>query len=321
MRYTKYLALIGITLFIYILYSVGPMAVLDSLLQLDPLPFLGVLALLPFIIALKGWKQQILLAGMGKGISLSKSTKIWSIGFFYATVTPAKAGDFFRAIYLRNETGLELGKGFAVTFIERIFDVGYLFIVGIMGLLLVTAAYGLDFITVLYLFGFLLVFVATLFIATRKNFLRKFLKPFFNILVPEKYKEKMRDSFHSFYEGVKQLLAAKKVLLTAVLLTVATWFITIFQYYLIAISLNLPVTFDFLFWVMPTILLIEILPISFSGIGTRDYVAIFFLGLAGVTASQAVSFSLIILFLAVLLAAVGMVFANAPEFKRVEKIA
>jgi len=321
MRYTKYLALFGLTVFVYLLYTIGPIEVLNSLLQLNPLAFLAVLLVLPVLVILKGWKQKILLAGMGKQISLVESTKIWLIGFFYGTVTPAKAGDFFRAIYLRNSTGLPLGKGIAVTGVERILDVGYLFIAGILGLMLISIEGKLDFSTVYYLTALLLVFVALLFLGTRKSLIKRFLEPIFNVLIPARYKEKMRDSFHSFYDGMRQLLAAKKVLLIAVLLTIVTWTITIFQYYLIAIALGLPLTFEFLFWVMPPIVLIEILPISFSGIGTRDYVAIFFFGLVGVTAGQAISFSLIILFLAVLLAAIGMIFANTPEFKRVKKIA
>lgn len=316
MRYTKYLAVIGIVLFLFILYSVGPLEVLNSLSSLDPLSFLAVLLILPIPIVLKAWKQQILLSGTGKRISLWASTKIWLIGFFYATVTPAKAGDFFRAFYLRKSTGLPLGGGIAVTVVERLLDVGYLFLTGLLGLILFSLHYSLDSSIVTALVLFFFVFLVGIFVMTRKNLVSFILKPLFNVFMPEKFKQKMRNSFHDFYQGIRQLASSKKIILAAVVLTIVTWIITFFQYYMIAFALGLPVSFEFILWVMPAVLLIEILPISFSGIGTRDAVAIFFLGFAGVSPGEAVSFSLIILFIAILLAGIGLLFANKMEFKK-----
>ena len=52
----------------------------------------------------------------------------------------------------------------------------------------------------------------------------------------------------------------------------------------------------FFVWVIPLLGLLDLLPISISGIGTRDVTLIFFFGLQAVSAEQAVAFSLLYLF-------------------------
>jgi uncharacterized membrane protein YbhN (UPF0104 family) len=46
---------------------------------------------------------------------------------------------------------------------------------------------------------------------------------------------------------------------------------------------------------MPTLTLVELIPISVSGIGTRDAAVVFFFSVLGIGSAEAVSFSLIYL--------------------------
>jgi len=316
MRFTKYLALIGAVLFLFILWTVGPLEVLGNLLKLDPVLFLAVLLIFLPSLLLKGWKQKILVSSLGREIGLAESTKIWLIGFFFGTMTPAKAGDFFRALYLRESVQLPVGKGLAATIMERIFDMSYLFIAGLVGLILFSLNFSLDQSIIYLLAGFLLVFIAGIFFMTRKKWVSILVRPLFNFFMPKKFKQKMRDSFHDFYQGLKAFKSSKKSLALVAFLTIVSWAVIIFQYYVLALALGLPVSIEFIFWVLPAIMLIEVLPISFAGMGTRDAVTIFFFGFALVPASQAVSFSLAILFLNILISVFGLVFSNSYGLKK-----
>jgi len=313
MRYTKFLALIGIALFLYILFSIGPIAVVESLVKLDLFLFAFVVMLLPPILLLKGFKQQILVNCLHKKISLAESTKIWLIGFFFATITPAKAGDFLRALYLRNSVGLNFGAGLVVTAVERIFDLLFLFLAALLGLIVFSLHYGIDKSIVFVLSFFLIIFLIGLFVLTRKKWVAFLLKPVFNFLLPEKFREKSRVGFDDFYGAMQAMVKRKKLIAAVAALTIGSWLLIIVQFFLIAASLHLPVSFQFILSVMPAILLIEVLPISFAGIGTRDATAIFFLSFAAVSAAESVSFSLTILAMNLLTALIGVIFLSSSK--------
>ena len=320
MRFAKYLALIGVVLFLFILYSVGPAQVFESLVQLNPVRFAAVLVLLSFILLLKGWKQKVLLQGLGREIGLLESTKIWMIGFFFATITPAKAGDFFRTVYLKKAIALPVGEGIAAILVERLLDVAYLFITGIIGMLLFSIHFSLDFSIVVALFLFLLLFLATVFVLTRKPWVSFLLKPLFNLFLPERFKQRLRNSFHDFYAGIQRFSLSRGKVGFAGLLTIVIWIMTIFQYWLLAFALSLPVSLEFMFWVMPAILLVEVLPISFAGLGTRDAASIFFLSFASIGAGQAVSFALVVFFVNLIMAVPGVLFLNRRDKEKASSL-
>ncbi len=317
MRYTKYLALIGVILFLYILYSVGPLEIAANFSKIDPVLFAGVLALVAPNLLLKGLKQQILVAAVGKNLSLFENTRIWLIGFFFGSVTPAKAGDFLRAHYLNKHSGLSLGAGLAATAMERILDLLFMFLAAVLGLLFFSLQFSIGVEIISVLVGFLIVFLIGLVVLSRKRLVAFLLRPVFNFLLPEKFKPQFKSGFHDFYDSIKPLVQKKRVLLLLAVLTVASWLLIIFQYYLVAVSLQLPVSFALILSIMPAILLIEALPISFAGVGTRDATTIFLLGFPGIAAASAVSFSLTILAMNILTAGIGL--AALSSFK--EKVA
>ena len=246
-----------------------------------------------------------------------ESTKIWLIGFFFGAVTPAKAGDFLRTLYLKRSVGLPIGSGLAATAVERVFDLLFLFFAALIGLILFSLHYSIDMSIVFLLIVFLAAFFLSLFVLTRKKWVVFLLRPIFNFLLPEKFKQKFKSSFHEFYDAMGILTGNKKAVGLVAFVTIASWLFIIFQFYLIAVSLGIPVSFWFILSVMPAILLIEVLPISFAGIGTRDATAIFFLSFAGVAAAASVSFSLAILSINILTAAIGVAAVGGFKEKRV----
>ena len=70
----------------------------------------------------------------------------------------------------------------------------------------------------------------------------------------------------------------------------------------------LDVNFIFIAAISPVINMIELIPISFSGIGTRDVAMIFFMGLLSISNEAAVAYSLMILIVIYIEAIPGLIY-------------
>ncbi len=307
------LSLFGLALFLLIILSVGVDKILQSFSGLNPAMLPVVLALQFASLGVKGFKQQILVSVFKPGTKWIEHTKIWTIGFFFGTASPAKSGDSIRSLYLKRKFDLSLGQGLAVVFVERVLDIAFLFAFAFLGLYFVVIPKIADDGIMLSLGAFFALFVAALFVFTRKNILRKIARPFFNVFAPEKFKESLKEGFNDFYKSFSDFKSNAVPLLAIGFFTVISWLVVFAVFYAISVALSMNIDPIALVAVLPIILLVEALPISFSGLGTREAASVVMLGLIGVPAALAVSFSLTVLVFNLLLAAVGFAVFNSTE--------
>ena len=292
MKLLKLLPLIGIFILAFILsridlYQVWGIISNANMFYLS----LAVLMLLP-LLAIKTLKWKLLIKSFDVNYPLGNLMKSWTIGFSISMVTPARLGDVSRAYYLKEK--LSLGKSLTTVIIDRVIDVIILFVLAITGIIaFVYYIKGFDLFAAVILFFVL--FLVGVYASTKKGFMKAILKPFFRRFVSEKHKGKISLTFQDFYHGLGVLRKRKKQIALSVLLGLTGWFISIFQSYLLALSLNIDISYVFLISIMPLVNLTDILPISFSGIGTRDIMLIFFLSQIGIAAEIAVSFSTMLL--------------------------
>ena len=80
---------------------------------------------------LRGYRWVLLLRGAGTNIRLRDSTEIIFISWLVNCLVPAKLGDVYRAYLLRLNATVSLSRTFGTVFIERIFD---LFAIVLLGL-------------------------------------------------------------------------------------------------------------------------------------------------------------------------------------------
>lgn len=315
MRFAKYFSLIGLALFAYILYAVGPFELLASLAKLNPLLLLAALLSAIPVVVLKAIKQNILMKPFNAKISVAEGSRIWLIGYFLSIITPGRSGDFLRAVYLSKETGASKGKCLTAVAVERVLDLGYLFLTGLAGMAILSHYFGMESSAITLVAALFVIFVLVVLALTKKRIVVFFAGPLFRFFTPARFKERFRTGFHEFYAGLAVYRREKRVMTYSIALTIVSWFAIMVEYYLIALALNLPLSYQFLLVIMPVIILVEALPISFSGIGTRDATAIFLLSLKGVVATDAVSFSLAILALSVFLAILGFIFFQKKKIE------
>jgi glycosyltransferase 2 family protein len=80
---------------------------------------------------LRGYRWRVILQSAGTRIGLGDSTEILFISWLVNCLVPAKLGDVYRAYLLRLNFDVSLSRTFGTVFIERIFD---LFAIAILGL-------------------------------------------------------------------------------------------------------------------------------------------------------------------------------------------
>ncbi len=319
-KFTKYLFLIGIILFIAIVLGIGVEKIWSVLIGVNLFYFAIALVFVVILLVVKALKWKILLEAFDVKISFVDTAKLWLVGFFLGFLSPGKVGDFYRARYLKQDTGLSTGKSLASVMVERILDIFFLFLTGFVGLIIFSFYFNLQESMLFLVAALFLVFVAVVYLLTKKKLLATIARPFFNRFVPEEYKDRLKGSYNEFFEGLKVYKNKKIILIKAIILLLISWVLNFVQVYFIALAFGMEVSFEFLSLILPIIFLVEILPISFSGLGTRDATAIFFLGFKLVPAELAVSFSLGIVIVNLFSALLGLIFFNLRKMKGTTQI-
>jgi uncharacterized protein (TIRG00374 family) len=254
-----------------------------------------------FIKTLK-WKQ--LVNPFKVRLSMKDGITAWLVGFFIGLVTPGRVGDLARAFYLKEK--MEIGKALTTVVVDRILDIFVLMVLAGTGIIFVVTNFAIksEILGAILVVFFLFALAVVVFLEEKRAI--RLLRPVYNIFVPEKYKHTLKTGFADFYAGVNLLKGNKIAVAKAGLLSVIAWTITFTQYFILAMAMGIGVNYFLILMIMPTIVLVEILPISFSGIGTRDAALILFFSFIGLNANSAVSLSLSILMFNYIYSSVGL---------------
>ncbi len=291
MRKASFLPLVGLVIFAVIILNIDTGRLLSILSSADPaLVSCSILLAVPNII-LKSLKWNVIIRSYGTGYSLLKSIRAWLSGFFLGIITPGRIGDLSRALYLRKETGLSGGKSLTTVFLDRINDIVVLFCFSLAGMAVIAGGMSQGTGLLAYISGAFLIFLVLVAALMRKSIILRVARPLSLRLLPSRYHNVLGRAFHDFYEGLSGM--RKPMLGAAVLLCVVTWIISISQFWLLSSAIGLDLPYTFFMGVVPIAVLLDTLPVSFSGIGTRDAALIFFFSLVSIPSESAVSLSLL----------------------------
>lgn len=296
MKISRLLPLIGVVLFLYIIWNMNLAEIFNILKGMNIFYLLISMAVIIPSLIIKAFKWKLLIRSYGIDYPLTDSITSWLVGFVISLITPGRVGDISRAYYLK-EKKISFGKALTTVVIDRIIDIITLFCLAIIGIFIFITFYAVyENLLVSSIIIFIL-FIFLIFLLTKKNFTRFILRPFFRRLVPKRYKSKVGSTFNEFYKGLSFMRKKRGLVFIAIIISIIIWFITFLQYYFFALAINIELSLAFLIIIVPITALLDALPISFSGIGTRDAALIFFFSFVDLSAESAISFSLIILFI------------------------
>ena len=310
MKATRLFSIVGIFLFAYILMNIDIHRTLEIVSKANLSLIALALLTMATTVTMKSMKWKALVEIYSRGFPLKSALKAWLMGFSLSMVTPARVGDVSRAYYIKQRIGF--GKGLATVIIDRVIDIGILFCLAISGLAIFMSFFFEQSGILLIISALFMLFVLAVYASTKKGFVRFLLKPLFKRFVPEGRKSDLNEGFHEFYRGLSHMRKSRRSLLLAVAIGFSAWLMNVIFYYLLCLSIGIDTSYLFLLSVMPIVALLDTLPISFSGLGTRDAALILFFSFAAIGKEYAVSLSFLILVFGYL--SIGM--AGAALFLR-----
>jgi uncharacterized protein (TIRG00374 family) len=288
--------LIGVAIFVYILSRID-FGEMFSVLGKTNIMFilLGIaVAFIPFIIRSVRWGFVIRYM-TGKSIPLKYVVFYWMNSMIFGFVTPGRVGELLmRSKYVKNHAHISFGKSFSTAVFDRLSDIVLFVLVGITGSLYLILVIGNSMSEIIVFLAFLsfLVFMILLFIVSlrRRELLNRFLRIFFRRLVPDGMKEKVKVGYNDFFESLVGM-NWRQVLVTMVF-SVISFMAAILSYYFIAMGIGIGVGFWYLAIAVPITYIVTLLPVSISGLGTRELSYILLFSLVGISAEMSVMFSL-----------------------------
>ena len=284
--------LVGLAIFAAIVARAGPARILGILRGIDPVQLLWAPLIIATISVMRGARWRYVIRSLGMEYGLRRSTSVWMIGFFASSVTPGKAGDALRALYLRNDSGRPLGETLLTVFVDRLWDLGFILVGGVATALIFSQRYMQIPSAPLFAVGAAVIAAAAV-VATNRRWMRALLKPVFSILVPARHRDGWSTGFHAFYDALRVYGASRRRIAVMAGMTLACWALIFALAVYVSFLLSISVSPAYIVLMMPIVTLVELIPFSISGLGTRDATVIYFFSVAGVGSAEAVGFSIV----------------------------
>jgi len=281
----RILRIVGVLIFVYILTRLDWQQ-MRSVFAGIRLPLLSsAFLLIALLVLTKSTRWFLLVRHQGIEFSFRSALSAYLCGLYLGFVTPGRLGDLIKAVYLKQEAGEPLGSGFANVVFDRLLDLSLLILIGTVGLAYFFYSY-LRIWTLLLPLGLLL--VLGFFILDRRLG-EQFLTLIFRKLeLAAKYSEEVQLSFERFHAGLARLFPYT---LQAVLLTLLAYAFFFCSSFAIARSLNIEIAFLPFCFAVALASLSTFVPISVSGLGTREAVFITIFHQLGLSSEQAVSYT------------------------------
>ncbi|MBI2110052.1 flippase-like domain-containing protein, partial [Candidatus Woesearchaeota archaeon] len=219
-----------------------------------------------------------------QGINLDfwKATKYYFISVFYSFITPARTGSLMRAYYVSKYTKKNLVYCASSIVLERFIDLLVVFLLAIAGAFLLTGF--LQYV----LIAFALFLIAGLIMFNKDRMYHVF-KIFHWFFVNDGLKDKLKGGFDEFYKSLPKL----KYWVIPFFLTIAFWLSNYSIDFLVAKAFNMNIPwFDFVM-IFPIATILGLIPITVSGLGTREVALIYLFGLYGVKPEITVAFAVV----------------------------
>lgn len=282
----NWVRLLGIALLAFLLYRVDIGRLGRVLVSVHPGSLaLAVLLNLPQI-CLKTYRWRRLLYHT-QGIHYDQGKAILSYfgSIFIGLLTPGRLGEFVKAVHVCQDCGVSLAQAFSSVLADRLFDLYALLLVG--GAAMLTLTEGNTEVLALIVLALLFTLPLVLFLSdTTFGWLQLAgLRLGHRLFATGSWLQEMR-------LGLRQLTRLR--LLATMGLTVLAHVTFFCQCYLLALALGLRVGFVQVSFAVALGSLVTLLPVSISGLGTREAAIVAYLGTAEVPAEMALGFSLLV---------------------------
>jgi len=290
MKLKKYISIIGVLLFVYILIKLKISAVFREVVNVNLYYFIVGLIFAIFFIIFQTSKWLMIAYKQNIILPFFEAIKINLMTHFYGFITPGRVGVIMRANYLKKYTKT-IGGGICNFTLDKVLEISSVLFIAIISSLIFQQKFNVIPLPVSLILFFGMIILTIIFIdKNRSKFLLKFV---YLKLIPEKIKDKAKLTFNSFYENMPK----KRSFVLFFLLNLLTWMTIYTTAFFIGKSLGINLPFIYFLAILPLGTLVAFIPITLSGLGTRDLVLITLFGIFSIEATKVFSMSLLTLFL------------------------
>lgn len=292
--------ILGILIFILILRQVDIQLVWEHIRGCQIFLLCMALVIETSCIMPKVKKWQLILNSLGIKANFWDCLRAYWSGLYLAAVTPGKIGDLSRIYFLRDDN-LPIGRSIFSVLMDRLTD--------ILSLLLLGIIFSLFYLKELaqlnnLLFIFLIILTLGIWIIFLKRFF--FYKLFRKILYKFIPKEKFPLKENLNLDIVKRIKASNYILIFIYIWI--GWSIYFLGWWFLTKALYLNISFFHMVAAVSIATIISLIPISISGLGTRDAVILFIFSKIGIVRDSAISFSILIFIIEVFIVCLGIIF-------------
>jgi len=244
--------------------------------------------ILSIITVVNPYRWQYILKKLSIHYSFKKLFGFYYLTMLFGAITPARTGEIISRIALLKKNAYPTDKSLVSIIVERVADLFFLLLFVYAGALVFFRFLRLE---VFLIIAISLILIILFLILIRKNFSRILLEKFFLIIIPQKFKSNWRVWFKKCLENLKKFCF--RDYLVILLLTTLTWAVIFIAMNLLALGWGIN-TVPFFYLAISVALsnLVSLLPISISGLGTREAVLLGLLSFFNVSPEKIVSFSL-----------------------------
>jgi len=306
------LRLIGLGLLVLILLKLDLRAMLQALASARWGYLVLAVALNLLLFGLKSWRWQELLKMQGIVYPWRDAFLAFASGMLLGLLTPGRVGEMAKALYLKQDRDVPISMGFANVLMDRLLDLYTIMLLGSLGLawyhLLPQGAIAL--VVALTLAAVLLPFLllSEKLVSWGLNLAR-------HLPLVRRFHARLAETTGRFQTGLRPLLTPR--LAIPILVTQLAYVLFFFQGQLLAWALNLHIGVAYLAVCLSVSGFVTLLPVSISGLGTRDATLIAMFAPLGIPAYQSVAYSA--LFFLTFYIGGGLIGAWAWQLKPLDK--
>lgn len=297
----KYSFLIGIIIFIIILSRTNLGEIFNNIKNIK-LNYLIIALLVSFpMLFNKALCWNYIKKQQGIKYNLKDSFLMYCSGLYIGILTPGRVGEVAKSLYLKKD-GHSLGKSLVSTIIDRLSDFAFLLLFLLLGSLFFLTIFQKQ--VLILILGIILAVILFL-VVLKMGLVKWFVNKLFNKLVPKKYQKSWKINFQDFINDLK--VYKLKNYLIIFLITTFSWVFYYIQMFILARGLGIDIPILYLAIAVTIAGLITLIPISVSGIGTRDAALLALFAPFTVTTEQIIVFSALILLMSLFVALVGLI--------------
>jgi len=295
---------ISIAILAFLFFKVDIGKIWQAIMATD-LMFYSAAILLRFaVMIIPAYKLQVLL----KAGDLSTGTKriyfVNLISIFYSLFLPGDVGGAIARFYKLTDRKQDSALVLTSILIDRLTAVGSLALIAVVAILIATPAGISEGTEIILIFSSLIILSAILVLLISRS-LSDIVKRLFTALFSGIRSLFLRRAFSSLWNAIETFQAEKSVLIYSIFLALLFQSLVVIIQFLLLKSLGIDLGYWQIAWIISISILIQMIPISYAGLGIREGAMVVFLGYYQIDPASAMAYSFLIFSLILISAVVG----------------